>query len=49
MPSELWRQLFAMIGAAVVGSTAWARFVAYPFWQPGRVVEPEVPVELTPP
>jgi hypothetical protein len=30
MPSETWRHLFAMIGAAVVGSTAWVRLVAHP-------------------
>jgi hypothetical protein len=30
MPSDTWRHVFAMIGAAVVGSTAWARLVAPP-------------------
>jgi hypothetical protein len=27
MPSEAWRQLFAVTGAVVVGSTAWARLL----------------------
>ena len=30
MPSNTWRHVFAIIGAAVVGSTAWARLVAPP-------------------
>ena len=30
MPSDTWRHVFAIIGAAVVGSTAWARLVAQP-------------------
>jgi hypothetical protein len=30
MPSDTWRHLFAIIGAVVVGSTAWARLVAQP-------------------
>jgi hypothetical protein len=28
MPSDTWRHVFAVIGAAVVGSTAWARLVS---------------------
>ena len=27
MPSDTWRQVFAIVGAAVVGSTAWARLM----------------------
>ena len=30
MPSDTWRHVFAIIGAAVVGSTAWARLVSRP-------------------
>jgi hypothetical protein len=30
MPSDTWRHVFAIIGAAVVGSTAWARLIAQP-------------------
>jgi hypothetical protein len=30
MPSNAWRHAFAIIGAAVVGSTAWARLVCPP-------------------
>jgi hypothetical protein len=30
MPSDMWRHVFAIIGAAVVGSTAWARLVCPP-------------------
>jgi hypothetical protein len=30
MPSDTWRHVFAIIGAVVVGSTAWARLVAQP-------------------
>ena len=30
MPSDTWRHMFAIIGAAVVGSTAWARLVCPP-------------------
>jgi hypothetical protein len=30
IPSDTWRHVLAMIGAAVVGSTAWARLVAHP-------------------
>jgi hypothetical protein len=30
MPSDTWRHVFAIIDAAVVGSTAWARLVAQP-------------------
>ena len=30
MPSDTWRHVFAIIGAAVVGATAWARLVSRP-------------------
>ena len=30
MPSDTWRHVFAIVGAAVVGSTAWARLVSRP-------------------
>jgi uncharacterized protein (DUF736 family) len=30
MTSDPWRHVFAVIGAIVVGSTAWARFTAHP-------------------
>jgi hypothetical protein len=33
-PSATWQHLFAVIGAAVVGATAWARFVSHPFETP---------------
>jgi hypothetical protein len=44
MPSDTWRQVFAMIGAAVVGSTAWARLVAPPSEQSaGHAAESPLP------
>lgn len=44
VPSETWRHLFAMIGAAMVGSTAWARLVAHPLEEPcGRGAESGLP------
>jgi hypothetical protein len=30
MTSDVWRQVFAVIGAAVIGATAWARLAASP-------------------
>ena len=30
MTSDLWRQVFAVIGAVVIGATAWARLAASP-------------------
>lgn len=36
MTSELWRQVFAMIGAVAIGATAWTRLVASPLGGPGR-------------
>ena len=30
IPSDTWRHVLAMIGAAVIGSTAWARLAAHP-------------------
>jgi hypothetical protein len=44
MPSDTWRHVFAIIGAAVVGSTAWARLVAPPSEQSaGHPAEPPLP------
>jgi hypothetical protein len=44
MRSDTWRQVFAMIGAVVVGSTAWVRLVAHPLEEPnGRAGEPGLP------
>ena len=48
MPSQTWRHLFALIGAAAIGSTAWSRFIARPFDQPGCAVDSEVAAEFTP-
>jgi hypothetical protein len=40
MPSDTWRHVFAMIGAAVIGLTACARLIAHPFGEPcGRGAE----------
>jgi hypothetical protein len=36
MASDLWRHVFAVLGAIVVGSTAWARFMAHPSKKPER-------------
>jgi hypothetical protein len=36
MASDPWWHVFAIIGAVVVGSTAWARFIAHPFEKPER-------------
>lgn len=35
MTSDLWRQVFAVIGAVVIGATAWARLAASPPDGPG--------------
>jgi hypothetical protein len=35
--SEFWRQVFAIIGAVVIGSTAWTRLAVPPLDMPGRV------------
>ena len=29
MPSEAWREIFAIVGAALVGGTAWARLTLF--------------------
>ena len=42
-PSATWQHLFAVIGAAVVGATAWARFVTHPFEPPGGHAESILP------
>jgi hypothetical protein len=36
MASDPWRHVFAVLGAVVLGSTAWARFAAHPFEKPER-------------
>ena len=38
--SDLWRQFFAVIGAVVIGATAWARLAASPPDGPGRYERP---------
>jgi hypothetical protein len=43
MPSDTWRHVFAIIGAAVVGSTAWARLVAQPSEQSAGAGQPALP------
>ena len=44
MPSDTWRHVFAIIGAAVVGSTAWARLVSRPSEQSaGCAGQPALP------
>lgn len=35
MTSDPWRQVFAVIGAIVIGATAWARLAASPPGRPG--------------
>lgn len=35
MTSDIWRQVFAMIGAVVIGATAWMRLAATPPDLPG--------------
>lgn len=37
MTSDIWRQVFAVIGAVVIGATAWARLAASPPDGPGGV------------
>ena len=44
MPSDTWRHVFAIIGAAVVGSTAWARLASQPSEQSaGCAGQPALP------
>jgi hypothetical protein len=43
MPSDTWRHVFAIIGAAVVGSTAWARLVSRPPDESGCAADPALP------
>ena len=43
MASDPWRHVFAVIGAIVVGSTAWARFSAHPFETPERAAGSDLP------
>lgn len=43
MTSDPWRHVFAVIGAIVVGSTAWARFTAHPFEKPKRAAGAGLP------
>jgi len=43
MASDPWRHVFAVTGAIVVGSTAWARFVAHPFEKPERTAGSDLP------
>jgi len=38
--SDVWRQVFAVIGAAVIGATAWARLAAAPPDGPGGLGTP---------
>ena len=40
MTSDLWRQAFAVIGAIVIGATAWTRLAASPPDGPGRPGRP---------
>jgi hypothetical protein len=40
MTSDLWRQVFAVIGAVVIGATAWARLAASPPGGPGGAGRP---------
>jgi hypothetical protein len=35
MTSDVWRQVFAVIGAVVIGATVWARLAASPPDEPG--------------
>jgi hypothetical protein len=43
MASDPWRHVFAVIGAVMVGSTAWARLVAHPFEKPERAAGSGLP------
>ena len=38
--SDVWRQVFAVIGAVAIGATAWARLVASPPGGPGGFESP---------
>jgi hypothetical protein len=40
MTSTLWRQVFAVIGAVVIGATAWTRLAAPPSDVPGGLGRP---------
>lgn len=40
MTSDIWRQFFALIGAVVIGATAWARLAASPPDEPGMPGRP---------
>jgi hypothetical protein len=40
MTSDVWRQVFAVIGAVVIGATAWARLAASPPGGPGGSGKP---------
>lgn len=40
LTSDLWRQIFAVIGAAVIGATAWVRLAASPPNEPDRSGRP---------
>ena len=40
MTSDPWRQVFAVIGAVVIGVTAWARLAASPSGGPGAAGRP---------
>ena len=41
VPSEVWREAFAVVGAVLVGGTAWARMSLFvpPQWRAGRCGE----------
>jgi len=43
MASDPWRHVFAVTGAIVVGSTAWAGFTAHPFEKPERAAGSGLP------
>jgi hypothetical protein len=43
LASDPWRHVFAVLGAIVVGSTAWARFIAHPFETPERAAGSDLP------
>lgn len=39
MPSEAWRETFAVVGAVLVGGTAWGRMFLFPPPRPGRALQ----------
>lgn len=43
MTSDIWRQVFAVIGAVVIGATAWMRLAASPPGEPGGPGRPALP------